>query len=682
MGVYSELKPKNEARRNPFPLDNHFNFNTKCGGIVPIKAIPTLPSSEYKIDLKSLIRTQPLQTAAFGSFKINFDVFWSPYNDHYSSANQFIAQRLNKQHTTQPGINCIPNININDFKRVVLCAAFYDYLGSLVTSDMYGYYHDTQEFQIDIPRALFFAENYPEESMALGAIRTMDYLEYGNILPLLKMAVAAFTDYTENWTYAIPEDKELPLIFKLWAYFSAVHLNAPCAVIVPNTHNIAVEDISQFMSSVSFRPSSLASDDIINEIYTMFFGSNQAFQLFTGFDISSLISDHDFVSLWPVMSYNKAFWQFYRNEYYDISYSYFSWEGSLIHEEIEYVELFNFDDFPSTWEIDPSAASTYLRFLAMFAVKPHQYKKDLFTGVLPSTQYGNVSVATADSQFVKLVADMHSSSSVYLEKGDVYNASQGGLIAATSNATVGGVTAQRFKTDPASMISVLELRRADSMQRFKERMLRAGNNTSDIFVAHGWSEPMSEKCFDVKFLGTFDSTLDINVVSATAETGSGDEKVNLGQLAANGVSVINGSEIRFKCSDFGTLVVVLYITKDAIYDAYGVNKIHTMLEPFDFPYPELQNISLAPIVRDQLSAFRQGGNADVLGYHPQNMVYKVQSDFTHGEFYATDPCAGYGDIPVKYRQLQGIFANMVAARKDINNPKSLSFLYVQFLGHH
>lgn len=285
-----------------------------------------------------------------------------------------------------------------------------------------------------------------------------------------------------------------------------------------------------------------------------------------------------FETLWPVFTYNKAFWQFYRNEWYDIDYDYIYLDSDTVSvvDSIPYVNLFNMDDISTALvpQVDTMNAVGY-RLLCMFATKPHQYKKDLFTGVLPSTQYGSVSVAFTDQDFHKLVGNIHATSTETLDSGQVFTAGSGILYNIGSSPTPTSVVAEKYKFDPSVAISVLELRKADAMQRFNERMLRAGNKTADIFKAHGWDAPKSEKAFDVLFLGSYDSSLDLNVIAST----SSSENVDLGQLAANGVSVVNGSTIRFKSHDFGSLLVVAYVTKEAEYDSYGVHKSHSLLEP-------------------------------------------------------------------------------------------------------
>ena len=659
MGVYSQYKPENSARKNPFDLSCFTTYNTKVGLMIPLKFFPTLPSSEYELDLKCLLRTQPLATAAFAGFSVNYDVVWTPNNDHYSSFNQYIAQRLNKQHTTQPDIQEIPHFDLGKFQKVILAGAVIDSFAGEVSLDQIQWLHDNQDYQITTFRFLAHSVHLPEESMFVSAIRTLDMLEYGNLLPFLKYYKNSIKTFLDSFEYTRTEDESLPYFIKLLAYFDG---------------KFTTEDgVSTFDSLQEFMP----EKDMNGYVYASY---DFIFENFPYYSMKFKFDENKFYSLWPVFCYNKAFWQFYRNEYYDIDYEFIiaDTDGSTELLHFDYVQLFNYDDYSSALEPAPDDQDTYIRLLSMFAVKPHQYKKDLFTGILPSTQYGSVSVAFTDNDVDRnLLVPVYQQ---YKEQDSITGEWNNKLVISPSSSRVmfkdlnkvsGRVADVKF--DPALSISALELRKVDAMQRFRERMLRAGNKTKDIFVAHGWDEPLSEKAFDVQFFGNFDGRLDLNVVASTTDS----ENVNLGQLAANGIAIVNGSKVHFKCKDFGTLLVIAYITKDAVYDSYGVHKSHSMLEPFDFPYPELQNISLAPIVESQLNCFGSNKPLSVLGYEPQNMAYKTQNDLVHGEFFSTAFVDSSESAMPNFPAFIGKFANMVTPRQDILNCKSLSFLYVQ-----
>lgn len=654
MGVFSDFKPKNNAARNGFDLSRYSSFTAKCGSILPVFNQLTLQGGDYHIDVKQLLRTQPLNTAAFAGFTVNYDVVFTPLNHLYSSFNQFISQRENKNSSLQPANTLVPTFDLRGFILFTLRYAVWDYMASFYSENEWKHLSQDSE---KIPYFIYRSEHDRSQSVCLDVIRNLDLFGYGNLLPMVKYTYECLKVY---WSYS----------------FSAS---------IPEGHS--VDDLIGLQYCIS-QEFDLQSNDFSFEKWFDCLSDAHVY-VNSNIDFQELLLQYSDLkpTLWPVLAYNKSFHEFYRNVYYDTIYRFEYWddvsEFDYVTDEIPYVNLFNFDDWSSSYNTINVDDSKYMRLLCMFAVKPHLYKRDLFTGILPSTQFGDVSVMIDQDIFRKLLYHPDPSSGS-LDPGQVFvsGGSNNNDVRAfpTSNPVV--YLGKSFKFDPAIAISVLESRRADAMQRFKERMLRAGDKVKDIFRAHGWSEPKSEKSWEPIFLGSFDGRLDINTVAATAESGD----FNVGQLAANGVATVNGSTINFKNTDFGLIQIFFYITKDAVYNSYGLNGQHMLTEPFDWPYPELQNISLAPINKGQLSAaidvddYQADNFNDVIGYLPRFMQFKTAVDEVHGEFFSAYPLADadkrFGGANYKVSLNDGIFAHWVTARQDVNDYKDLSFLYI------
>ena len=663
MGVFSDIKPRNHAARNGFDLGRFSTFSSKAGFIIPVFQQETLPSSEYSLDIKQLLRTQPLQKAAFTGFSINYDIVWMPYNHLYQSFNQFIAQRENKNSTVQPSHERIPTFNLGKFLRPLFHLAFWDYMMSFVED-----FPEGNDRPVAGVKTLLITEHMPNESAALNAIRNLDLLEYGNYLPVLKQAYKsicgeeyyAFTIEGESynkqvdWTHfyydtdtSIADLPKWPLKlflqYKLGIFFDGE---------TPEFDN--VDSINGAIS------------EWIDGYYIFGRREGTLYELFTHLATKS-------PNLWPALAYNKAFYEYYRNTYYDTKFRIGSW-FELTYNERDYVTLFNMDDVTSNIECSNNIdTANFMRLLSIFTVKPHLYKRDLFTGVLPSTQFGDVSVASADDVFAKLIGN-GSESTVALGAHQAFAYSDG-FVKETATSQSVAVRSDKFKFDPSPIISVLEMRKADAMQRFKERMMRAGDKTKDIFKAHGWDEPKSELSYEPIFLGSFDGRLDINVVAATNES----DNVELAQLGANGMAVVNGNKVKIKTSDFGVLMVLFHIEKDAVYDSYGINLSHTATEPFDYPYPELQNISLAPVPKESLNLM-DSRHSDVIGFLPRSIQHKTAVDKVHGEFFSSLPKNfdfpdGYLDAYDDYYPVSGAFSDWVAPRENIVRFNTLEFLY-------
>lgn len=658
--VFSNLKPVNHAPRNGFDLSRRSVFSTKCGQILPVFVQATLPDSEYRIDVKQLLRTQPLQTAAFTGFSINYDFFFVPNNYSYSSFNEFISQREDSRHVGQPSIDSVPRFSFKGFMRALCSCCIYDYLiQTYFTPTAYKPF-DVNYWSAYTPMFLITSPNIPTASVSLEVLRSLDMLGYGNYLPLVKSYVS-----------------------RLWHWFKTENPDSSSYV---DFYLFVRDTTRQGQAGETFVP-----DTADKMAYAMFYLCDTLDEVESDETLSPNYYLNSFPdvqpTLWPALAYNKAFYEFYRNSYYDMEFV-LQANGTVsadVFGQFDYVQLFNFDDWNSLFldsdQFWMNIPTCFTRLLAIFVPKNHLYKRDLFTGVLPSTQFGDISLMVTDTDYRLLqtkILNANSPSSSYSVNPELLTQSGADL---TGRLRAYGPNTRDLylRFDPALTISVLEQRRADAMQRFKERMLRAGNKVKDVFKAHGWSEPYSATESNPIFLGTFDGRLDINTVAAT----SSNDDTELGQLGANGVGVVNGSKIHFKCHDFGCIVGVLYIVKDAEYDAYGIERQHCLTDPFDYPYPELQNISLAPIDTLELSSYlrfsgvRKLFDGDIIGYLPRFMEYKTAVDKVHGEFYSQNFESDYYSNSEVLNTDVGVFSDWVAPRFDLHNPTLVSFLYQQ-----
>lgn len=671
MSVFSELKPTNHANRNGFDLGRFSSFTTKAGYILPVFQQGTLPSSEYSIDIKQLLRTQPLQKAAFTGMSINYDIVWAPYNHLYSSFNQFISQRQNKHLTVQPSNQFIPQFLFKAFIQRVFCLALVDYILSFCTDMVSTGSDDASQPSQVYNNFIAYSSHLPNESVYLGVLRQLDMFEYCNLLPILKNLYNHLTQAT----YYVGAERKQPINWSRWSNEMSGQ-----EVVSYGVFNLFGE------SEIAANPFTEDLEVLFNKIYGYIDGLKPTGSRFDIEDIFDKIGGVDQTmykpNLWSVLAYNKFFSEYYRNTYYDLQFGVYRTGEGLLYN-FDYVYLFNLDDFYQGMFDSLSCTSReFNRLLCMFAIKPHAYKKDLFTGVLPSSQFGDVELMITDSEFHKLFAEVHTAESVPSKEGQVTVRSGSTTYLAASltdtNVTSAG---ERFKFDPALAISVLETRRADAMQRFKERMLRAGVDAKDIFKAHGWSEPKSEAQYDPVFIGSFDGRLDINVISSTTET----TDIQLAQLGANATAVVEGHKVKISTSDFGVLMILFHIDKEAPYDAYGIRPEHTLVEAFDYPYPELQNISLAPVPSEFLNLYNDINKQAVVGFLPRAIGYKTALDKVHGEFYSSIPYTPKVTEPREHAVgletgqdsfVTGIFSDWVAPKEDIRSFNNISFLYI------
>lgn len=357
-----------------------------------------------------------------------------------------------------------------------------------------------------------------------------------------------------------------------------------------------------------------------------------------------------YVNIFRLAAYQHIWYDFYRNKYYDVDNTGGVQSNVPTQYNRNYLSFFNFDDvncsnFAMSHPVETSDITTgvgsysvnlagyqYRRLGGMLTLRYCQYKKDLFTSVLPSQQFGAVSSVDFNA-FGELSFEPSGNVTVAsgVQKYAAFASSDSSHLQAESvTRSVGGFSGS---WSLPSSFDVLQLRKAEALQAWKQNTLRAGNQVQDAFRAHYGTESYYEEDNCVKFLGSFDARLDVNTVTAQSAAAGGLENNKVGDLAATGTSVVNGSKISFNPSDFGIIMCVAHYVPDVEYQSAMLDKANRLYEQFDYFTPEFQNIGLEAVsLVDYDNTLGAPFANDVLGYSPHYWMYKTAVDKCHGEF--------------------------------------------------
>lgn len=647
MGLFNDLtNPTPNISRNAFDRSSREVFSAKVGQYQIVKAIHTMPNAEYEIDLQQLCRMDAVVGSPFTRLKLNYEFAYVDYNHIYSSFNEFVAQREDKQLANQPRMDKIPYMPFYAFISNLCILYLTDYVATVYANTIWS---------DGTPRYVLVSKHMPWIPVSFSVVRNLDMLGYINLLPYLHYHIKNIDAYVRN---------------------SGTITTAVIGTALQRT-----------------------IESHVTESFNNFFGRS--------FESVNNGVDDVFVNLWSPCAYNRCWFEYKRNSYYDFSFELISHadamtnytlaalesiskEGANIYSFLdgfvgtndvvynsEYVRLFNLDD-KTDFDLADSTLfySNFCRLLSIFAVKPIPYKKDMFTGVLPSTQFGDVSVFTETDTWKNLYIFNEGNSEI----SDLSPLVADGSISPNTRGLVGvkqfdddNIITKKFKFDPAVAISVLSQRRADAMQRFSERMLRAGDKTYKNFKAHWGVVPKSILNTQPTFLGAYDGVIEINSVAAT----SNNDNTDLGELGGNGVGVVSGHKVHFKSTGFGVILITFYVEKPSEYDSFGINRFNQILDVWDLPYPEFANISLVPVDSYSLNAY--GSNHDILGYLPRFFEHKTDIDSVHGEFYNSSPLASLSDTSgfvVDDDKRGGVFSQYVTPRHSYGSADTVNFLYI------
>lgn len=330
-----------------------------------------------------------------------------------------------------------------------------------------------------------------------------------------------------------------------------------------------------------------------------------------------------YVNAWALLAYNK-YWNIYLRD--------------TQHTQPLNPAIFNADLVPCTSEATSHMDDYYTdaQLLELVTIKYRKRKKDLFTSALTSRQFGavegvtiNFSVAgsnfgvsgngssigsLSDSAAIKYrslpnVGTMvtigasgvsSGNDATFYTGSDPSNPDQFfGLYADIDNAVVNsnsgdlsGVSVTGSATGSGSF-DVYTLLTAQMMQKWREQIQRAGNRTEDRLRAVYGVSPASDAKNSPYIIGSTTYDLNANQVTST----SASESVKLGDIAAKGIGYAQRNSFEFTASEFGVILVCTYILPENNYIA-PIDKLNTLIEPFDYYTQQLENLGLEQIEGD------------------------------------------------------------------------------------
>ncbi len=295
-------------------------------------------------------------------------------------------------------------------------------------------------------------------------------------------------------------------------------------------------------------------------------------------DSAPLMSNLTF-NIFGLLAYQKIYADYYRDSQWErISPSTFN---------VDYM------DGTSNMSIDGlitgSSSSKVVQNYNLFDLRYCNWQKDLFHGVVPHQQYGDLSAVS-----------------------------------------VGKIP----PADEQTGFTILALRQAEFLQKWKE-ITQSGNKDYKDQIEKHWGvsvgDGFSELC---TYLGGVSSSLDINEVVNTNITGD-----NAADIAGKGTGVSNGVIDFNSGGKYGLLVCIYHCLPLLDYTAALLNSAFTKVRVTDYAIPEFDRVGmeLVPLRKminppaDGFSSYADSG----LGYAPRYIDYKTSVDCSIGGFFGS-----------------------------------------------
>lgn len=336
------------------------------------------------------------------------------------------------------------------------------------------------------------------------------------------------------------------------------------------------------------------------------------------------------LSIFPLLAYKKFCQDYFR---------YSQWQDSSPY-------LWNIDYYTGTsqqlFDSLPSSSDSYWQNNTMFDLEYCNWNKDIFMGVLPDSQFGDVAsidtgglkaqdlpvqakISSSDNSFVYLGAKTSSSGSDF--------SINAGPSAAQSNPLIVELPAV------AASFDVLALRRGEALQRWKEISLNVPQNYRAQIKAHFGVDVGENMSGMSTYIGGDSSSLDISEVVNT-NLQSGDTS-SVAAIAGKGVGSSQSSE-KFEARDWGVLMCIYHNVPLLDYVISAPDPQLFVSQNTDLPIPELDSIGMQSI---PVSMYSNSDNELVagfnssdltMGYLPRYYNWKTSYDYVLGSFTTTE----------------------------------------------
>lgn len=342
------------------------------------------------------------------------------------------------------------------------------------------------------------------------------------------------------------------------------------------------------------------------------------------------------VNILPIAAYQKIYQDFFRWSQWESSdptsynFDWYSGHGNIFGSGIDSAIPFSND----YWKRDN-----------LFSLRYCNWNKDLFMGILPNSQFGDIAVIDLAGSAVVPGSNVP----VHLKgSSNTGNILVGAQISAPNNCSIKPASGNISTNDPLTVdipsrsfkysgsFSILALRQAEALQKYREITQSVDTNYRDQIKAHfGVNVPASDSHM-AQYIGGIARNLDISEVVNNNLQGDG-EAVIYGKGVGTGVG-----SMRYSTGSRYCILMCLYHAVPLLdYNISGQAGQLLCTSVDDLPIPEFDNIGMEAVPAVQLfntalySGFSDVKVDTILGYNPRYYNWKTNIDRIHGAFTTT-----------------------------------------------
>ncbi len=347
---------------------------------------------------------------------------------------------------------------------------------------------------------------------------------------------------------------------------------------------------------------------------------------------SQKYENNNAVSLFPLLAYQKIYQDFFRWSQWEnadptaYNVDYYSGSGNL---------------FGNSGIISAiPSGSDYWKRDNMFSLRYCNWNKDMFMGILPNSQFGDVAVVNlGDSGSGTIPVGLLSDTDVFTQTfnatamSTVSDSSPIGISGSASVSARQSMVAKINNADVASF-SILALRQAEALQKWKEITQSVDTNYRDQIKAHFGINTPASMSHMAQYIGGVARNLDISEVVNNNLSESNSEAVIYGKGVGSG-----SGKMRYHTGSQYCIIMCIYHAMPLLdYAISGQDPQLLCTSVEDLPIPEFDNIGMEAVPATSLfnsAMFSGTAINDFLGYNPRYWPWKSKIDRVHGAFTTT-----------------------------------------------
>ena len=340
---------------------------------------------------------------------------------------------------------------------------------------------------------------------------------------------------------------------------------------------------------------------------------------------TQLYVQNNYVNVFPLLAYQKIYQDFFR---------WSQWENAN-------PSSYNVDYFsgvsPDLVDSTPPVDSNYWKSDTMFDLRYCNWNKDMLMGVLPNSQFGDVAVIDVPNSGVPNVVLGPDGKKSTLGVASAITSKSApvpffALQASDSNTISAGSTLRVDLSTLQSQFTVLALRQAEALQRWKEISQSGDSDYREQIRKHfgvNLPQALSNMC---TYIGGISRNLDISEVVNNNLAAEGDTAV----IAGKGVGAGNGS-FTYATDEHCVVMCIYHAVPLLDYIITGQDGQLLVTDAESLPIPEFDNIGMEVLPMTQIFNSPKASIVNLFnaGYNPRYFNWKTKLDVINGAFTTT-----------------------------------------------